>query len=52
MKFQGAELPHVVVYLDAPKVPAAAYTAISRVGFYDNFLLAGSLTPEHFTPAH
>ena len=52
LKFQGAELPHVVVYLDAPKVPAAAYTAISRVGFYDNFLLAGSLTPEHFTPAH
>ena len=51
LKFQGAELPHVVVYLDAPKVPAAAYTAISRVGYYDNFLLAGSLTPEHFTPA-
>ncbi|CAE7892745.1 unnamed protein product, partial [Symbiodinium necroappetens] len=44
LKFQGAELPHVVVYLDAPKVPAAAYTAISRVGYYNDFLLAGIFT--------
>ncbi|CAE7365302.1 unnamed protein product [Symbiodinium natans] len=51
LKFQGAELPHVVVYLDAPKVPAAAYTAISRVGYYKDFLLAGILTEDHFTPA-
>ena len=51
LKFQGAELPHVVVYLDAPKVPAAAYTAISRVGYYKDFLLAGILTADHFTPA-
>ncbi|CAE7336340.1 unnamed protein product [Symbiodinium sp. CCMP2456] len=51
LKFQGAELPHVVVYLDAPKVPAAAYTAISRVGYYKDFLLAGIFTEHHFTPA-
>jgi len=51
LKFQGAELPHVVVYLDAPRVPAAAYTAISRVGYYKDFLLAGIFTEHHFTPA-
>ena len=51
LKFRGAELPHVVVYLDAPRVPAAAYTAISRVGYYKDFLLAGILTEHHFTPA-
>jgi hypothetical protein len=51
LKFQGAELPHVTVYLDAMKVPAAAYTAISRVGYFKDFLLGGILTAEHFTPA-
>ena len=50
LKFPGAELPHVVVYLDAPNVPAAAYTAISRVGRYKDFLLAGIVTASHFTP--
>ena len=40
LMFQGTELPHVVVYLDAPKVPAGAYTAISRGVFYDKFFLA------------
>ena len=53
LKFQGAELKHVTVYLDAPKVPAAAYTAISRVKKAKHFLIAtaSKMTPEHFTPA-
>ena len=51
MKFQGAELAHVVVFLDARGVPGAAYTAISRVSHLHKVLLAGALTPEHFAPA-
>ena len=54
LRFQGAELSHVTIYLDAKNVPAAAYTAISRVRAADDFLLA-SKTPEldadHFVPA-
>ena len=51
IKMAGAELPHVTVFLDAKHVPAAAYTAISRVGTYAQVLFAGAFTPEHFTPA-
>ena len=50
LKFQGAELDHVVVYLDAKKVPAAA---ISRVHTMEEFRLAARVTLEalHFVPA-
>ena len=51
LKFQGAELPHVVVYLDKPFVPAAAYTAMSRVRMQGHCLIGGWVKPEHFTPA-
>jgi ATP-dependent exoDNAse (exonuclease V) alpha subunit len=51
MKFQGAELPHVVVYLDKSHVPAAAYTAMSRVRMQAHCLIGGFVTPDHFTPA-
>ena len=53
LKFQGAELDHVVAYLDAKKIPAAAYTAISRVHTMDEFRLAAPVPLEavHFTPA-
>ena len=53
LKMQGAELPHVVVYLDAPGVPAAAYTAVSRVARLGDFLLAAKVVLEatHFVPA-
>jgi hypothetical protein len=51
IKFQGAELPHVTAFLDKPTIPGAAYTAMSRVGSGDRVLLAGLLTPDHFTPA-
>ena len=51
MKFQGAELPHVTVWLDKPHCPAAAYTAMSRVKRRVCCLLGGILNPNHFTPA-
>ncbi|CAE7433127.1 unnamed protein product, partial [Symbiodinium sp. CCMP2456] len=52
-RFQGAELPHVTLYLDAPGVPAAAYTGLSRVSTGNDFLLAckGPLTEDHCVPA-
>ena len=53
MKYQGAELAHVTVYLDAKNVPGAAYTALSRVQSGRQYRLAGTgrLDPGHFTPA-
>ena len=51
MKFQGAELAHVTVYLDRMHVPAAAYTAMSRVRFGAQCLIGGWVQPDHFTPA-
>ena len=51
MKKQGAELPHVTVYLDAPHVRAAAYTAMSRVKYMAHCLIGGHVTPDHFRPA-
>ena len=50
MKFQGASLPHVTVYLDAQNVPGAAYTALSRISYGTDYLLGGFLTKDHFTP--
>ena len=51
MKFQGTELERVVVYLDKPHVPAAAYTAMSRVRMGAQCLIGGWVTEHHFTPA-
>ena len=51
MKKQGAELAHVVVYLDAPNVKAAAYTALSRVKYQRDCLVGGHVTKDHFRPA-
>ena len=52
MKYQGSELAHVTVYLDAKNVPGAAYTALSRVQTKEQFQLAaqGLFTPDHFAP--
>ena len=50
MKYQGAELKHVTVFLDAAKVPGAAYTALSRVSYGKDFLIGGSVKAEHFQP--
>ena len=51
LKLQGAELDHISVYLDVPKVPGAAYTAISRVRTGKDFLIGGSVADARFTPA-
>ena len=51
MKFQGAELAHVIFYLDRPHVPAPAYPATSRVRRMKDCLVGGNVTPDHFTPA-
>ena len=51
IKLQGAELPHVVVYLDCPHAAGAAYTAMSRVSYKKDCLIGGIVRPEHFTPA-
>ena len=51
MKFQSAELEHVTLYLDRAHVPAAAYTAMSRVRYGSHCLFGGWLTQHHFTPA-
>ena len=50
IKFQGAELQHVTAFLDAPRVPGAAYTALSRVSFGKDFLSGGLVTAAHFQP--
>ena len=50
MKFQGAGLDHVTIWLDAPGIPGAAYTGLSRVATRNDYLLGGWLSPENFTP--
>ena len=50
IKFQGAELSHVTVYLDVPGAPGAAYTALSRVATGKQYLIGGNVNPHHFTP--
>ena len=51
MKFQGSELDRLIYYCDTPRVPAAAYTALSRVRMMAHVLIGGNVQPDHFTPA-
>ena len=51
LRMAGAELRHVTLYLDVPNVPAAAYTALSRVATLDQVKIGGAFTKAHFTPA-
>ena len=51
LKIQGATLSHAIVFLDTANVPGAAYTAMSRVQYRKDIVLAGALTAEHFMPA-
>ena len=39
------------LYLDIAGMPAAGYTALSRVATSDCYLLGGHVTREHFVPA-
>ena len=50
-KAQGGEYKHVTVWLDVRFMPAAAYTALSRVAKMKHFLLGGVLVKHHFVPA-
>jgi hypothetical protein len=52
-KVQGDEFPFIIIYLDVPNMVAVAYTALSRVSYASNYLIAGKgyLTPEYFAPA-
>ncbi|CAJ1432110.1 unnamed protein product, partial [Effrenium voratum] len=49
-KVQGDEFPFIIIYLDAPNMPAVGYTAMSRVKNARSYLLGGCLTPQHFAP--
>ena len=51
VKFQGAELEHLIVWLDKPGIPGAAYTAMSRVREGKNCLIGGDVKALHFMPA-
>ena len=50
-KYQGAELPHVTVWLDRPGCPAAGYVALSRVKYDRDYLIGGIVTADDFAPA-
>ena len=51
MKMQGATLPHLTIWLDAPNVEAAGYVALSRVEYDAHWRFVGDPSVHHFTPA-
>ena len=52
-KVQGDEFRHITIVMDKAGMPAAGYTAMSRVGKSADYCLAGAnLTRDHFVPAH
>ena len=51
-KAQEGEYKHVTVWLDVRFMPAAAYTALSRVARMEDLLLGGELAKEHFVPTN
>jgi hypothetical protein len=50
-KVQGEEFKHITIWLDVPNMPAAGYTAISRVENGSSYRLGGVITRQHFVPA-
>jgi ATP-dependent exoDNAse (exonuclease V) alpha subunit len=50
-KVQGATLPHITIWLDVPACRAAAYVAMSRVQYDNQYLIGGNVCPRHFVPA-
>ena len=50
-KVQGLTLDHVTIWLDKAGAKAAGYVALSRVRSDNDYLIAGKVTPVHFTPA-
>ena len=49
-KLQGAELPHVTIYLNKIGQRAAAYVAMSRVKNDEDYLFGGLYKKLHFVP--
>ena len=50
-KAQGGEYKHVTIWMDAKHMPAAGYTALSRVAKSTDYKLGGKIKREHFVPA-
>ena len=50
-KVQGNEFEHITIYLDVPYMPAAGYTALSRVATSGQYLIGGTVKRRHFVPA-
>jgi ATP-dependent exoDNAse (exonuclease V) alpha subunit len=50
-KAQGGEYSHITVWPDTGHMPAAGYTALSRVATAKDYLLGGKLKKVHFVPA-
>ena len=50
-KVQGMTLDHVTIWLDIAGARAAGYVALSRVKHDGDYLIAGKMSPAHFTPA-
>ncbi len=50
-KVQGDEFKHITIWLDVPNMPAAGYTALSRVENSTSYLIGGVVTRQHFVPA-
>ena len=50
-RIQGMTLEHVTLYLDRAGCRAAAYVAMSRVEYDNQYLIAGPVAPRHFVPA-
>ena len=51
-KVQGDEFDFIIIWLDIAEMPAAGYTALSRVGKRSHYLIGGSMTEKHFVPAN
>ena len=52
-KVQGDEFRHITICMDKKYMPAAGYTAMSRVAGSKDYCLAGKdISREHFVPAH
>ena len=50
-KVQGATLEHVTIWLNIPGMKGAGHVALSRVQRDGDYLIAGDVGPQHFTPA-
>ncbi len=50
-KVQGDEFKHVTFWPDVENMPAAAYTALSRVQTSKDYLIGGRVVEKHFVPA-